>query len=282
MAKSVGKAPAESPRKQSRSATLVAWFSKRPVLFRIAVGLAAPLWVLVSFYGAQGLIYLIVLAMFTLNIPYDIMNDTVFEATISGTMYVIALAIAIGVPWLLWRRTLSKSELGFKETLPSWKDVGWAPLVFIGALLSTAFVLRLVGQLVPELNLETDQEVGFEMIAQRYELLLAYLTIAVVGPIAEEVLFRGFLHGTLRKKLSAWATVLITATLFAALHLGIYQLDEWQWNVAIDTFVLSLWLGFMRERTGTIWVPILVHVIKNSLAFFVLFVAPMLAIGAGV
>ena len=47
-----------------------------------------------------------------------------------------------------------------------------------------------------------------------------------------------------------------------------------QWAVTIDTFVLSLMLCALREYTGAIWAGVLLHAIKNGLAFYLLFVNP--------
>jgi membrane protease YdiL (CAAX protease family) len=47
-----------------------------------------------------------------------------------------------------------------------------------------------------------------------------------------------------------------------------------QWAVALDTMVLSLMLCTLREYTGAIWAGVLVHAIKNGLAFYLLFINP--------
>jgi len=61
---------------------------------------------------------------------------------------------------------------------------------------------------------------------------------------------------------------LVTSLVFAAVH--------GQWNVAIDTFALSLVLCALREVTGTIWAGILLHMFKNAIAFYVLFIYPVM------
>ena len=51
-----------------------------------------------------------------------------------------------------------------------------------------------------------------------------------------------------------------------------------QWAVMIDTFVLSLVMCVMREHTGAIWITILMHMAKNGLAFYLLFVNPQIVV----
>jgi membrane protease YdiL (CAAX protease family) len=48
-----------------------------------------------------------------------------------------------------------------------------------------------------------------------------------------------------------------------------------QWNVAIDVFSLSLIMCGLREITGNIWAGALLHMLKNGLAFYILFINPM-------
>ena len=94
--------------------------------------------------------------------------------------------------------------------------------------------------------------------------MLAFITLVVIAPVAEEVLFRGYLYGKLKKYVPVWAAILITSALFGLIH--------GTWNVAVDTFALSIILCLLRESTGGIWASILLHMIKNGIAFYFLFI----------
>ena len=61
-----------------------------------------------------------------------------------------------------------------------------------------------------------------------------------------------------------WPAALIVSIIFGALH--------GQWNVAIDTFILSMVACYLREATGTIWPGVVIHMTKNAVAFVLLFV----------
>ena len=124
--------------------------------------------------------------------------------------------------------------------------------------------MTLVKWLIPIIDLNQVQDVGFSALSSRYEYMLAFLALVVIAPIAEEVLFRGYLYGKLRQYVPIWASVIVTSLLFALVHL--------QWNVAIDVFVLSVILCLLREKTGSISSSIIVHMIKNAIAFYFLFV----------
>ena len=257
---------------------------KRPALRIALLAIGVPLWVIVSFYVANFIILSILqlVALTGVNLLV-LVGESVLQAVVGAIIQSATLLIALGVPFWLFRTKIKRATLGLKELLPTWRDVMLAPLFYIAAFFTSVFMIAVIGQIFPSLNLTTDQSVGIdsEFITQRYELILAYVTLTIVVPIVEEVLFRGYLHGMLRKRMPAWPTYLITAITFSALHLGIGRLDEWQWNVAIDTFFLSIWLGILREKTGGVWAGILVHMIKNSIAFFFMFVMPVVSPGMG-
>jgi membrane protease YdiL (CAAX protease family) len=60
--------------------------------------------------------------------------------------------------------------------------------------------------------------------------------------------------------------------LFAAAHLQWGSGAPLLWVAAIDTFVLSMVLSTLREKTGSLWSAIGLHAIKNGVAFTLLFV----------
>lgn len=243
-------------------------------------GLSVAGWVFASFALAQVLLGGFMYLLRYFHIPFPIHNTTVLETLFAVLVYVLALVIALGVPFWLKKHRTTLKEVGLAQTLPSWSDILLAPAVFTVAVITTGGVMLLLTSLglSESLNLTQRQSVGFQFMTQNYELLLAYFTLAILAPFAEELLFRGYMFGKLRKRLSAVATILVSAFLFGLLHLpGITENGiQLQWNVVIDTFILAIFLGSLREFTGSIWAGILVHMIKNSLAFFLLFVAPLI------
>jgi membrane protease YdiL (CAAX protease family) len=89
-------------------------------------------------------------------------------------------------------------------------------------------------------------------------LVLLWLAVVVVTPIGEEILFRGFLfRGWLRSPRDAWPVILITALLWAIVHV---QYDAY---VIAQVFVFGVMLGWLRWTTGSTILTILLHAMIN-------------------
>jgi len=216
---------------------------------------------------AQALLIALLWTATQLGVSFGQVGQAVLSTMLSAAVYLLSLLIVLGVPWLVKRRRIGKADIGLSR-LPTWKDIGLAPVGFVVYLVGSIVLLAIVSALLPGIDMDQVQQNGFENIGHRYEYVLAFATLVVIAPIAEEVLFRGYLYGKLRSKVPIWAAILLVSGLFAAIH--------GQWNVAIDVFVLSVVLCILRELTGSIWSGILLHMLKNGVAFYFLFVSPMI------
>jgi len=93
----------------------------------------------------------------------------------------------------------------------------------------------------------------------------AILGAAILAPIGEELLFRGILQTVFRKLFAArwhryyhrWAAIVCVAILFGLVHESTPQFIP-------ALFVLGVVLGYLYERTGSILVPIYLHILFNS------------------
>jgi uncharacterized protein len=180
--------------------------------------------------------------------------------------------IALGVlyTFLRARRISFWKGVGLRFQDFKLKYLGYATLGFL-AYLSLAFAFLLVAQFLPFLDADQKQALGFETsnISQT-GLLFAFASLVILPPIAEEMIFRGFLFGGLRAKYRFLWTALLTSVFFGGLHLMTAE-SGLLWIGAIDTFLLSLVLCYAREETGNIWTSIFIHALKNGMAFLLLF-----------
>ncbi len=96
------------------------------------------------------------------------------------------------------------------------------------------------------------------------------LLVISLGPVVEELLFRGVLLSALLRRWRVIPSVLITSVLFALAHLSGLQ---FQWFALPQLMLLALLLAWLRLRSGSIWPAVVAHGTNNLLAVAVWFVA---------
>lgn len=91
-----------------------------------------------------------------------------------------------------------------------------------------------------------------------------FLLIAIAAPLAEEICFRGFLFGGLRKRLPMIPAALAAGVFFGLLHFTT------GWSAVPALVFLGAMFSVVYEKTGSLWPPILLHIANNAVALAVL------------
>lgn len=99
-----------------------------------------------------------------------------------------------------------------------------------------------------------------EMFKSESALSLIFV-VAVMPAIGEELLFRGFVFGTLREKGRPWIAVLVTTLIFAAYHMSLIKM----FTIGIVGFGLT----FVVYKTGSIAASMCVHFCNNLLSVLI-------------
>lgn len=181
-----------------------------------------------------------------------------------------ALSIAL-LSFFMRHKKLTWATIGLKGA-PKLRDLGHVLGGYVVYLVAYISLIGLVSRLIPSLNLNQEQQIGFENVT-RSQLPLVFMSLVILPPIVEEILMRGYLFTSLKEKFPKKAAVIITSVLFASAHLQAGSGAPLLWVAAIDTFVLSVILIELKERTGgRLWAPIGLHATKNLVAFLSLFV----------
>ncbi|MBR3269769.1 CPBP family intramembrane metalloprotease [Candidatus Saccharibacteria bacterium] len=212
-----------------------------------------------------GVEFLISLPM-ALWMPKDILESPITNTIYTIISYILAIIFIIYLPPKIFKKKISPSSresLGLSG-LPTWTDIGLAPVGYVVSIL-IAMGLTALFNLIPWFDANQAQELGYSIYMTGVERGIAFVMLAVVAPIAEEIVFRGFLYGKLRVMIPKWLAILITSFLFGLVHL--------QWNVGITVFAMSIVTCSLREITGTIYAGTLVHIINNGVAFYLVYVA---------
>ncbi len=88
------------------------------------------------------------------------------------------------------------------------------------------------------------------------------LSLAVVAPLFEELLCRGVILESIRRKRGALMACFVSALIFGLMH--------FEARSSLNAFVIGILLGYLYLRTNSIFAPMLLHSVNNILAYFFL------------
>ena len=230
--------------------------------FRPLIGYSA--WITVAFVLAYVLLYVTFWLLRQLIGPLNYYVSSNFANSLVGfVLYAYMIGILILVPRWIIKARVTRETLGIAK-LPRLRD---APIAIIGMIvyfIGAALLLQFFIKYIPGFDVNQAQNLGVSDLQPGIETYLTFALLVLVGPIAEELIFRGYLYGNLKRVgTPVWLAVLVTSVLFGAAHM--------QWNVGVNVFVLSVAMCIAREYTGSIWAGVLMHMLKNGLAFYALF-----------
>lgn len=259
--------PAKTAPDSERRTTSTPWNPWVGVAFVVILYFSLPLicGVLLSIYPAlRGWSEAQIQAWFNASVPAKLAS------------YSLALLVVIGSLQAFLKYCKSNfATIGLRR--PNWRDPLYGLAGFPIYILLYVITVAVVGVLVPELDINQKQHISFQAVQNIAELVMIGISLVVLVPIMEEILIRGFLYTTLKKAFSLALAVVITSLLFAAAHLAGGEAGAGLLYIAaIDTFILSLVLIYLREKTGNLWASITLHALKNGVTFFALFVLPFL------
>lgn len=179
------------------------------------------------------------------------------EQVLPGAL--VFLVLLVGVAGFLSFRGLKLVPLLGLNRLPSRHVVGWALGLVLTAFALTAAANALTAALLRDQTEAQSLVQLFRNVAERGEgaaMLKIFVAGAVLAPICEEFLFRGFFYAVGKRHLGPLASGFATALLFAAIHQSL--------TAFAGLFVLAVCLTLAYERTGSLLVPIGMHALYNS------------------
>jgi uncharacterized protein len=150
---------------------------------------------------------------------------------------------------------------------PFWRSLGWtripvSPLSVVIAGWMAAFAVVLIGYLI---RTPTTSNPLTELIQEnRVSMILIGVFGITVGPLAEELAFRGFLQPLLVRSLGVPLGILLTAIPFGLLHFPEYG---YSWRHAVLITAAGAAFGWMRHTTGSTKAAALMHAAYNALFF---------------
>jgi membrane protease YdiL (CAAX protease family) len=214
----------------------------------------------VPFWGYRDLMFLIAVA-FILLLLVGRVALLFFKAPL-GAVEALAVTFAFEGLWFVALYGVMHFEYG----RPFWRSLAWVktPRGFwdgFGWGLLTALVCVVLSSLLPTPHVKTPME---ELLKDRSSLLLMGFFAVTLGPLCEELAFRGFLQPLLVSTFGAVGGVLLQAVPFAALHGAEYA---WSWQQLLVMLFAGSAFGWMRQRTGSTASATYMHAGFNLVVF---------------
>lgn len=171
-----------------------------------------------------------------------------------------AYALWFGALWLVLKQRYS---------LPFWSSMAWRVpwpkmglTIFFGPLLVLA--VAVLGEVLRTPLIENAVQ---RLLRDRFSILLVGFFATTLGPLAEELIFRGFLQPLAMRTFGSWLGIVFASLPFALLHGPQYS---WSWQHVLLLFLASFVFGLVRWRTDSTAASTLTHATYN-LTFFTAF-----------
>lgn len=190
--------------------------------------------------------------------PMEIMADVTAYAVPMIWSLVIAELFMLFLMWLYLR----KGERMAAVRLDRWSQLSLPQTLGMAVLLigaGLAFNWAYGAYIVPDVEVQADLRRLFAAVPDTLpNSILLFVTIAVVAPLVEELLFRGLLQNSLSKQLPAWAAIALSAMVFGVMHGDLYAMPP--------LVLMGAIFGVLYHLTGSLRVTIALHMINNAAA----------------
>ncbi|NCC53177.1 MAG: CPBP family intramembrane metalloprotease [Spartobacteria bacterium] len=167
----------------------------------------------------------------------------------------------------LYRRHISWTQAFGVRATQAMKDIGKGVLYYLAAMPFLIVAGLLWTILLGFFDVENGVQDIMMMVTDTYPpAIRVYLLIMAVAlaPFYEEILFRGIALPYLAAKIKTGPALLVVSALFALIH---FHLPS-----AVPLFIIAMAFGLAYLRTGSLLVPITMHMIFNSVNLILMFV----------
>jgi hypothetical protein len=180
---------------------------------------------------------------------------------VAGSGLALSLSVIAGLPATLvalwfairWTSTPFADYLALRS--PSWKDAAIGAVGLVGLVMGWELLSRVIGH-------ESSPDFMVDVLKSAQSdgaVWLLILAFSVAAPISEELLARGLLYyGWSETFLKVPGAICLPSLAWTALHLQYYE-----WFSFGEVFSLGLLFGYLRYRSQSIWLTIVLHGLNN-------------------
>ncbi|MDH6535488.1 CPBP family intramembrane metalloprotease [Parabacteroides sp. 52] len=188
---------------------------------------------------------------------YSVINSMAKGGEPGGAISMTGMAIGTLLSAILLSLYLYKKHY-FNTDKQTWEMASPVKMILLclALVLSYNILYDVFATYVPLPNLLED------MFIDMSGNLFGILAVVIVGPIMEELLFRGTFMRLFMQKLSPAQAIFVSALIFGLVHGNPAQV--------VNAFFIGLLLGWIYYKTGSLLPVILIHILNNGASVFLM------------
>lgn len=195
-----------------------------------------------------------------IGISYDPNSlSTAIDGSVAMTITALCdLVMLVGFGlWYYFRENKYPFRVNYRKAFTPSNVLATLGIAFFGQF-AVSLILVAVNYLFPSIFQQ------YEELSKSFDLntitpVAMIFIVCILGPLAEEMLFRGMIYAKLRRAFSVWPAAIISGILFGLFHAN--------WVQGIYASLFGVVLAYIYEKTQTIWGSCLLHVVFNSLSY---------------
>jgi membrane protease YdiL (CAAX protease family) len=183
-----------------------------------------------------------------------------FVLDVGAVVFILLLVVR------LFREAPSKLGLTLENPARNILTGAGAELMAVPVIFLAGFIVAEIASLFHRVPAEQQVIQIFTALKEKGGVFFYFsvVFIVLIGPICEEIMFRGFILNALKRYVGMWGAILLASLIFASMHM-----DPYAW---LQVFCLGVFLGYVFEKTGSLLASASLHCLHNSLmiiwAFF--------------
>lgn len=203
--------------------------------------------------------FLLALSVFGAQILCAIVAGLIALAIVGADMDKI-MPLAMGITMIISFPVAAWFVLRFRKMASTawvWKQSFWVLLIIsFFMVFGTSWVVGVLMELLPNYDSMVEQ---YASMFENFNPILLFIGGAIIGPICEEIIFRGVILKEFLLKYEPKMAILFSAIIFSVIHMVPLQM--------IATFFVGIVLGYIYYKTKSLWLVSIIHIVNNAVAF---------------
>lgn len=204
----------------------------------------------------------------------DLLAAVPSSSTMQAVIIFILAITEIGmiIPVFLFGFTFKKfswASFGMKPLRFNWKWILESLVIVVlvnGIEILLEYLQTKLGFRLPEAS-KANLEILNPTSRSVWLYMVFLVSIGIIGPVCEEILFRGAIYGWFRRYYKPWVGILVSSLFFGLLHY------ETMLRMVFAIFI-GAYMAWMYEREKNLAAPITLHILNNSVVVTLMFLFP--------